>query len=303
MNKQASYLELLREGTLAEKAALLERRLACCDLCPRECGVNRLEDEIGTCGIGRSAWVSSYGPHHGEEEPLRGVSGSGTIFFSGCNLSCVYCQNADISHQRVGYPVSPGELAEIMLEVQRMGCHNINLVSPTHVAAQIALALALAAEKGLTLPLVYNTGGYDSHSTLLTLEGMIDIYLPDMKYSEEQVGARFSGVEDYPRRNRTAVLEMYRQVGDLLLDENGIALRGLLIRHLILPHDLAGSKQTLAFIAQELSPTTYLNLMDQYRPAYQAGRYPELARRITPAEYHEVLREAEKLGLTRLDRG
>ncbi|MFL7812868.1 MAG: radical SAM protein [Anaerolineales bacterium] len=303
MNTQPSYLELLQGGTLAEKAEEIAGRLGCCDLCPRECGVNRLNNEVGSCGIGSSAWVSSYGPHHGEEDPLRGIYGSGTIFFSGCNLSCLYCQNADISQQRTGYPVSPTQLAGIMLEIQAMGCHNINLVSPTHVAAQIALALVLAAEKGLTLPLVYNSGGYDSLSTLSSLEGMIDVYMPDMKYSTPEVGARYSGVEDYPQRNRAAVLEMHRQVGDLMLDESGIALRGLLIRHLILPDDLAGSQRTLAFIAREISPATYLNIMDQYRPAHRAGRYPELVRGITKAEYLEVIGQAKGLGLTRLDRG
>ncbi len=238
------------EGKLTERAEALAWRLESCDLCPRKCGVNRLEGEIGSCGIGRESWVTSYGPHHGEERPLRGTLGSGTIFFSGCNLSCVYCQNAAISQKRTGYPVSPAELAAIMLEIQDLGCHNINLVSPTHVAAQIAQALALAAEGGLKLPLVYNTGGYDSLSTLTALEGMIEIYMPDMKYSQAQAGLHYSGVEDYPERNQAAVLEMHRQVGDLQLDGDGLAWRGLLIRHLVLPCNLAGSQQILEFIAR-----------------------------------------------------
>lgn len=251
--------------------------------------------------MGDVAWVSSYGPHHGEEAPLRGRYGSGTIFFSGCNLSCAYCQNADISQKLSGRPVTARKLGAYMLELQALGCHNINLVSPTHVVGQIVRAIALAAEDGLSLPVVYNTGGYDKRETLALLDGIVDIYMPDMKYSQADVGERYSGVQDYPRVNQEAVLEMHRQVGDLVLDPAGIARRGLLIRHLVLPGDKAGSSAIMQFIAEKISTDTYLNIMDQYHPAYQASQHPDLDRRITRNEYQVVIREAEEWGLGRLD--
>jgi putative pyruvate formate lyase activating enzyme len=263
--------------------------------------VNRLGGETGQCGVGGRAWVSSYGPHLGEEDPLRGVRGSGTIFFGGCNLHCMYCQNADISQRISGVPVSAKELAGMMLELQNIGCHNINLVSPTHVASQAAEAILLAAQKGLKLPIVYNTGGYDAQATLELLEGLIDIYMPDMKYSDASIAQELSDVEDYPAVNQEAVLEMHRQVGDLKLDRDGIAQRGLLIRHLVLPGDLAGSKQILQFLADRISVGTYLNIMDQYRPAYRARQKEILSRRITRSEYEEVVQLALGLGLKRLD--
>lgn len=296
-----AYRELLQAGQLDQRAAQLYQKLESCDLCPRNCRVNRLQDEVGSCGVGHLAWVSSYGPHHGEEAPLRGRYGSGTIFFSGCNLSCVYCQNADISQKLSGRPVTPRELSSFMLELQALGCHNINLVSPTHVAGQIAQALALAAGEGLTLPIVYNTGGYDAVETLRCLEGMIDIYMPDMKYSQAELGEIYSGVVDYPKINQEAVLEMHRQVGDLTLEPSGIAQKGLLIRHLVLPDNLAGSSAILRFIADNLPEETYLNIMAQYRPAYQARRHPELDRPLTREEYQAVIEEAKELNLERLD--
>ncbi len=298
---QAAYRDLLRTGKLRQRADELYQKMESCDLCPRNCGVNRIRGEIGSCGVGDLAWVSSYGPHHGEEAPLRGRYGSGTIFFSGCNLSCVYCQNAEISQKLSGRQVTPRELGSYMLELQARGCHNINLVSPTHVAAQIAQAIALAAADGLSLPIVYNTGGYDALDTLRGLEGMVDIYMPDMKYSQAEIGETYSGVPDYPRINQEAVLEMHRQVGDLVLDSSGIARRGLLIRHLVLPGGLGGSSAIVAFIADKLSKDTYLNIMDQYRPAYQARRYPVLERPITRQEYQAVIKEAQDRGLKRLD--
>ena len=298
---QPAFRELFQAGRLTERAEEIFQKLACCDLCPRNCRVNRLKGEIGSCGVGELAWVSSYGPHHGEEAPLRGRYGSGTIFFSGCNLSCVYCQNADISQKLSGRPVTPHELASFMLELQYLGCHNINLVSPTHVAGQIAKAIALAAEQGLLLPIVYNTGGYDALETLVLLDGLVDIYMPDMKYSQVEMGERYSDVPEYPAINQRALLEMHRQVGDLILDPAGIARKGLLVRHLVLPGDLAGSSAILRFIAEEISIDTYLNIMDQYRPAYQARRFPELDRRITRSEFQAVIKEAEEWGFSRLD--
>ena len=299
---QPSYLDLLLSGDLEKRAADFQLRLKACDLCPRDCGVNRIEGEVGVCGVGNQVWVNSYGPHLGEEDPLRGWQGSGTIFFSGCNLNCLYCQNAEISQKVSGSEISVEVLADIMLELEDRGAHNINLVSPTHVTAQIAKAIYIAAQRGLQLPIVYNSGGYDSIQTLKMLDGIIDIYMPDMKYSEPEISERLSGVFDYPSVNQLAVKEMFRQVGDLVLSLRGIAERGLLIRHLVLPGDLAGSKIILRFIAKEISQNTYLNIMDQYRPANLAGRHSEINRRITSDEYQTVVSEALMLGLIRLDK-
>lgn len=297
-----AYRKILQTGDLEKKSAILTERLSSCDICPRNCGVDRIAGEVGFCGVGNQVWISSYGPHHGEEDPLRGVYGSGTIFFSGCNLTCLYCQNAEISQNLSGEEVSTRELASMMLELQGMGCHNINLVSPTHVVPQIAKALLLAAADGCTLPVVYNSGGYDAIPTLQILEGIIDIYMPDMKYSEEIAGRDLSGIASYPVVNQAAVLEMHRQVGDLKISGAGVAERGLLIRHLILPNGLAGSKDVLRFIAEQVSADTYLNIMDQYRPAYQAYRKNDMNRRITRTEYLDLIHLAESLGMTRLDK-
>ncbi len=296
----ASYVTL-DPKLLKERAEAAKEHLNHCDLCGWECGVNRLEGKLGVCKTGDVAYLSSFGPHHGEENPLRGWRGSGTIFFAGCNLRCQYCQNYEISHLYQGYAVTPTQLAEIMLHLQAIGCHNINLVSPSHVIVPILQALVLAQANGLHLPLVYNTGGYDSLSALGLLEGIIDIYMPDMKYSNAHLAQKYSRIPNYPTINQQAVKEMHRQVGDLVLDENGIAQRGLLIRHLVLPNQVAGSEQILRFIAQEISLNTYLNIMDQYRPLFQAHRYPEINRRITSQEYQEVIALARSLGLNRLD--
>jgi putative pyruvate formate lyase activating enzyme len=247
------------------------------------------------------ALVSSFGPHLGEEDPLRGHRGSGTIFFAWCNVNCQYCQNYDISQLGHGQEVEPEEIAAMMLALQERGCHNINFVSPTHVVPQILAALLIAAEAGLQLPLVYNTGGYDALSTLQMLDGVIDIYMPDMKYADADVAHRCSRVRDYPALNQAAVKEMHRQVGDLTLDKGGIALRGLLVRHLVLPGGLAGTAEVARFIATEISPDTYVNLMDQYRPCYRAGQLPPLDRPITPAEFEQAMAAARQAGLQRFD--
>jgi putative pyruvate formate lyase activating enzyme len=237
----------------------------------------------------------------GEENPLRGWRGSGTIFFSGCNLRCQFCQNFEISQAASGGEVEPQELATMMLELQALGCHNINLVSPSHVVPQILAAVCLAAQAGLRLPLVYNTGGYDSMNALKLLDGVVDIYMPDMKYASSQVARYYSKIPNYAQVNQAAVSEMHRQVGDLQIDEDGLAVRGLLVRHLVLPNNLAGTGEVVQFLAQEISPDTYLNLMDQYRPAYNAGQFPKLRRQITAQEYREAIDLAHSAGLHRLD--
>jgi putative pyruvate formate lyase activating enzyme len=299
---EPAYLSLLRSGELEGRVDQALRRLEACDICPRECGVNRRESAKGAvCRTGERALVSSYSPHFGEESPLVGLGGSGTIFFAWCNLKCQYCQNSDISQLGQGHEVEAEEVATMMLRLQAMGCHNINFVSPTHVVPQILAAVLIAARTGLRVPLVYNTGGYDSIETLRLLDGVFDIYMPDMKYSDGAQSLRLSKVKDYPDINRAAVTEMHRQVGDLLIDERGIAQRGLLVRHLVLPAGLAGTAEIVRFLAQEISTDTYLNIMDQYRPCYRANEFPELRRGISSGEYSEALRLARSAGLQRLD--
>ena len=288
---------------LQERADIAVTRMEYCDLCARRCNVNRLAGKLGVCKTGLQARVSSYGAHMGEEDPLRGWKGSGTIFFSRCNLRCVFCQNHDISQTDAGNEVTPQELAAIMLKLQEMGCHNINLVSPSHVVPQILAGLVLAAQNGLHLPLVYNSGGYDSLETLQLLDGVVDIYMPDMKFANGGFAKKYSRAQDYPQVNRTVVHEMYRQVGDLQVGEDGLAARGLLVRHLILPRNLAETKQIVSFLANEISVNTYLNLMAQYHPAYDASRYPELNRCITMSEYDDALRIAKEAGMNNLDSG
>ena len=298
-----AYLALHESGELARRAQEAWKHLADCDLCARYCFVDRLKGiEGAVCRTGERAVVASYGPHHGEEDCLRGTRGSGTIFFSWCNLRCRFCQNWQISQKGEGREVSPAEIADMMLELQRGGCHNINLVSPSHVVAQVIAAVHDAAKRGLRLPLVYNSGGYDSVEALALLDGIVDIYMPDMKYGDSTLARRYSRVRSYVEVNTRAVREMYRQVGDLVLDEDGLALRGLLVRHLVLPEGIGGTEKVLEFLAEEISPDTYLNLMDQYRPCYRAEEIPELARAVSGAEYGEALAEARRLGLRRLDR-
>ncbi len=273
-----------------------------CCLCPRRCGVNRLAGESGKCHIATQVMVSSYGPHFGEEAPLVGRHGSGTIFFTYCNLRCVFCQNYAISQLGEGDAINREELARIMLSLQAMDCHNINLVSPTHVVPYILDALELAAGMGLYLPLVYNSGGYDSVETLELLDGIVDIYMPDMKYSDEKTAEQLSGIKDYPKVNKAAVREMHRQVGDLKLDEPGVAQRGLLVRHLVLPNRLAGTNEVVRFLAQEVSTNTYLNIMAQYHPGYKAFDIPLLSRPVNRQEFYEAIDLAHQQGLDRLDR-
>ncbi len=271
-----------------------------CDLCARYCHVDRLKTTKGVvCRTGERAVVHSHGPHHGEEDMLRGWKGSGTIFFSSCNLRCVYCQNWDISQKGLGREVEPADLAGMMLDLQAMGCHNINFVTPSHVVAQIIAAVEIAAKRGLKIPLVYNTGGYDSVEALGLLDGIIDIYMPDMKYGDSDKAHHFSHVRSYVEVNRAAVKEMHRQVGDLVLDEQGIAERGLLVRHLVLPENVAGTHQVLAFLAEEISPETYVNVMDQYRPCYRANENPPLDRSVTSREFDQARAWAEEAGLHR----
>lgn len=301
MNYEPRYVELHRTGELERRARALAVRLSSCDLCPQKCGVDRTAGELGECQTGVDAEVSSHGPHFGEEAPLVGSAGSGTIFFTHCNMACQFCQNYDISQLGRGQKVGAGDLAGMMTDLQDMGCLNINFVSPTHVVAQIVTALVIAAENGLRVPLVYNTGGYDSVETLRMLDGIVDIYMPDMKYSDNISGMKYSGVKDYWPVNMSALKEMLRQVGDLAINEMGEAERGLLVRHLVLPGDRAGSRRILKFIARELSADTYLNIMDQYRPCHNAHIYEELSRRPTLGEMKQVFRWASDEGLTRLD--
>ncbi len=273
-----------------------------CCLCPRHCGVNRLADESGKCHITKQVVVSSYGPHFGEEAPLVGKHGSGTIFFTYCNLQCVFCQNYTISQLGEGSVTNREELARMMLSLQAKGCHNINLVSPTHVVPHILDALELAVSMGLYLPLVYNCGGYDSVKTLELLDGIVDIYMPDMKYSDEKIAEQLSGIKDYPEVNKAAIREMYRQVGNLQIDEEDIAQRGLLVRHLVLPNRLAGTKEIVRFLAREVSTSTYLNIMAQYRPCYKAFDKPLLSRPVNRQELKEAIDLAHQQGLNRLDK-
>jgi len=271
-----------------------------CTLCPRQCKVRRDKGQTGFCCIGDTPIVSSVGPHFGEESVLVGRGGSGTIFFAGCNLGCVFCQNFDISHHRHGRQMTTGQLAQSMLELQSYGCSNINFVTPTHVIPAIAAAIELARENGLTLPTVYNTGGYDSVETLRLLEGLVDIYMPDMKYSDPKVAEELSAAPDYPQINREAVKEMHRQVGDLKT-EKGLATRGLLVRHLVLPENMAGSFEIIDFLAEKISRKTTINVMDQYRPCYKASSHPAINRRPTLEEFSSVGQYATQKGLNVLD--
>ena len=295
-----AYLSLDKQE-LNNRVKDARQMLNSCIGCAWECKVNRSKGEFGKCKTGLLARISSYGAHHGEEQPLSGLQGSGTIFFTRCNLKCIYCQNYDISQTDDGKETSASELAMIMLMLQRQGCHNINLVSPSHVVPQIIESISIASENGLNIPIVYNTGGYDSLDSLKLLDGIIDIYMPDMKYADENTAKKYSSIPNYPIVNQTAVKEMHRQVGDLIIDDDGIATKGLLIRHLVLPNSLAGSETIMEFLAGEISIHTYINIMDQYRPVYQANKFKELNRRITKEEYDQAVQSSEQAGLYRFD--
>ncbi len=290
--KYPSYLNLYESGELKERVEKAKEMLLSCKVCPHNCEVNRVKGELGYCKTGRYAIVSSYFPHKGEEFPIRGFRGSGTIFFSYCNMRCVYCQNYEVSHFGEGREVTPEELAGMMLELQDMGCHNINLVSPSHVVPQILEALFIAVEKGLRIPLVYNTSSFDSLESLRLLDGVVDIYLADLKYLSREYGRKYSKVKDYPTHAKEAIKEMFRQVGPLKVDERGIAVRGLIVRHLVLPNGISTTEEVMDFL-RSIDPNMAVNVMDQYFPFYKAKEYPELARRITPQEYEDALKKAE----------
>ena len=299
---EPSYLDLEREGKLAQIEAELWEMFRECHCCPRQCGANRIEGETGVCSSTARLKIASYGAHRGEERPLSGSRGSGTIFFSNCNLLCCFCQNWEINHRGDGDFESHRDLAEMMLSLQRIGCHNINVVTPTHVVPHIVKALRIAIARGLQLPLVYNTGGYDNFEVIKKLDGIFDIYLPDFKYQDRELASKYSsGVNDYPEVAAAVIKEMDRQVGKLVVDDSGIAQRGLIIRHLVMPHNIAGTDRFVRWVSEELSPDTYVNIMAQYRPEHQASHYPKIARRITNDEWRQALEWAKEAGLTNLD--
>ncbi|RLB10083.1 MAG: radical SAM protein [Deltaproteobacteria bacterium] len=296
-----SYIELFEKGELEKKAQKAIKLLENCKICPRECGVNRIKGEKGFCRTGRKAIVASYNPHFGEEAPLVGKNGSGTIFISSCNLLCSFCQNYEISHLMEGVEVEAEQIAYMMLELQNMGCHNINFVTPTHVVPQILEALLIAVKQGLNIPLVYNSGGYDKKETIKLLDGVFDIYMPDFKFWDSKWAKKYMNASDYRERAKEAIKEMHRQVGDLVVNEEGIAVRGLIIRHLVMPNGIAGTEHIMKFIAEEISKNTYVNIMDQYRPCGKAVEDPIINRMITVEEYREAIEFAKKAGLKRLD--
>jgi putative pyruvate formate lyase activating enzyme len=301
---EPAYLRLERSGELERRVRELQAIYRSCRLCPRRCGVDRTKGQTGVCSSTSRAKVFSAHPHFGEERPLVGRGGSGTIFFSHCNLLCVFCQNWEINHRGDGSYVSDDQIGRLMTDLQELGCHNINFVTPTHVVPNIISGLRTAIRRGLKVPLVYNCGGYEPVEVLQLLDGIIDIYLPDYKYTDGAMATKYSsGAADYPEVAAAAIQEMHRQVGELVVDENGIALRGLMIRHLVLPNNIAGTDKFVKFVAEKITPATYVNIMAQYRPEYKAKNIPELSRRITSAEYQQALRWAREAGLTRLDRG
>lgn len=299
---EPAYLKAMRSGQLRDKVVRAWKRLEKCDLCPRDCGVNRVQGETGFCGTADKAAVDSAAPHFGEEDCLVGHNGSGTIFLSSCNLKCVFCQNYEISHAMEGEAADTPALGKLMLGIQSIGCHNVNTVTPSHVVPQILAAVEWAADKGLCIPWVFNCGGYESVETLELLDGVVDIYMPDLKFADPSVSKRLLHAEDYPETARAAIKEMHRQVGDLEINEHGIAVRGLLVRHLVMPNGLAGTRENMRFLAQEISPDTYVNIMDQYRPCGTASDHPEIGRAITRKEYADAVEMAREEGITRLDK-
>ena len=300
---EPAYLRLYRSGELQERAQQAVQRLKSCLVCPRNCGVDRLADKTAACHTGRYALVGSHFPHFGEEDCLRGWNGSGTIFFSLCNLRCVFCQNYDISQAGEEVEARPERLAQMMLALQRQGCHNINFVTPEHVVPQLLEALPLAVERGLRLPIVYNTSAYDSLDSLQLIDGIVDIYMPDFKFWDDRLSLRYLKAKDYPEAARQAIREMHRQVGPLRFDEYGMARRGVLVRHLVMPGQIAGTAEIMRFLAEEISPDTYINVMAQYYPAgkVSAQKYGEINRNVTNPEFSEAVRLAREAGLWRLD--
>lgn len=298
---EPGYLSLYRTGEMERRTLALEARLAACDICPRECGANRLNGKVGKCNSGVLPIISSYCAHHGEEPVLSGTRGSGTIFFGNCNMRCIYCQNYQISQSaelQKNNEVSTHVLAERMLYLQDvLHCHNINLVTPSHFVPQIVRALVEAVPLGLRLPLVYNTSSYDSLKTLIELDGVISIYLADIRYASNELARKYSRVRNYVDNARASIVEMQRQVGNLIVDTDGIAQKGLIIRHLIFPNRIAGSEESLRWLVEEVSPHVAVSIMSQYYPTHHAYKYKELNRKILPQEYQEVVDLAEKLGI------
>lgn len=297
------YVKLYESGELQRRVKIAVDSLANCKVCPRNCKVNRLEDKTAACYTGRYAQVSSHFAHFGEEDCLRGRNGSGTIFFNMCNLRCVFCQNYDISQANKGPEKKPEQLASMMIELQNKGCHNINFVTPEHVVPQVLESIPFAVEMGLHLPIVYNTSGYDSHEMLSLLDGVVDIYMPDFKFWDQDTSLTYVKAKDYPDAVRASVKEMHRQVGDLVLDESGLAKRGLIVRHLVMPGGIAGTREIMRFIASEISKDTYVNIMAQYYPAgkVSSDSYPEINQHIEQSEYDEAIKIANQEGLYRLD--
>ncbi len=302
LNFEPAYIETFKQGLLARKIEAAREILKSCTLCPRLCKVDRTGAETGVCKTGEKARVSSFNAHFGEEDPLVGTHGSGTIFFTHCNLLCIFCQNYEISHLGHGEEISDEHLADIMLRLQTIGCHNINFVTPSHVVPQILSALNIAVPKGLSLPLIFNTGGYDLVETLKLLEGVIDIYMPDFKFWDPAIAKAICNAEDYPRVAQEALMEMHRQTGDLVLDDSGLAQRGILLRHLVLPSGLSGTRDIMRFVARQVSTNTYVNIMPQYRPCGRAGDIKELSFHLSETDYETALQAAKEEGILRLDR-
>jgi putative pyruvate formate lyase activating enzyme len=296
-----AYVKTFEKGLLRDRIATALELLEACTVCPRQCRCDRTAGDKGFCGAGYLPEVSSFGPHFGEERPLVGRGGSGTIFMTHCNLGCVFCQNSEISRHGMGETFQPDDFSRIMIELQRRGCHNINFVSPTHFVPQILQALPKAIEGGLRLPLVYNTGGYDAVEVLGLLDGIVDIYMPDFKFTDPDTARIYSEAPDYPQTVKAALKEMHRQTGDLVTDERGIALRGLLVRHLVLPGGLAGTREAMRFLASEISKQTYVNIMNQYRPCGDIKHGDPLARRIAREEFETALQAAKEEGIRRID--
>lgn len=300
---QPAYARLQSQGKLAERVEEAYEKFKECDLCPRRCGVNRSAGETGFCNATANVMVYSHQPHYGEELPLVGQRGSGTIFFSNCNLRCVFCQNWPIAHLGQGRQMRDRDLADMMLDLQKRGCHNINVVTPTHVMPNIISAVQIALDKGLRLPICYNTGGYEKVENIRLLDGIVDIYLPDLKFMDGAESARYAavGADNYPEMAQQAIIEMHRQVGELATDDRGIALRGLMIRHLVMPNRIAGTKEFVHWVAENLSQDTYVNIMAQYRVEHRAFEHERIARAITSAEFLEAIEWAEQVGLRNLD--